>query len=183
MWTIATILGVWVFVCGAACAGGDEGAKPADSPAAWVHGLAGEWTVVNEVSLAPDQPKMKVEFRESSRMVGRTWLLAEAKGDMQGMAFESVLTLGYDGAQKQYVCTYIDSMQGRMWTFAGQFDDAGKRLVLECDGPAFDNPAGTTKYRLIVEHPEPNRKMTRSQAVMPNGDWFEFETTTYTRME
>lgn len=180
VWTI----GLLAITCAVAFAHAEEPAKkPADDPSAFVQGLAGDWTVVNEVSLAPDQPKMKVEFRESSRLVGRTWLLAEAKGDMMGTPFESVLTLGYDRAQKQYVCTYIDSMQGRMWTFAGRFDDTGKSLILECDGPAFDDPAKTTKYRLIVEHPEPNRKTTRSQAVMPNGDWFEFETTTYTRVD
>lgn len=162
---------------------GEPANKGADDSSAFVRGLAGEWTVVNEVSLAPDQEKMKVEFRESSRIMGRNWLIANAGGEIMGMKFESMLTLGYDNAQKQYVCTYIDSMQGRMWTFAGQFDDTGKSLILECDGPAFDDPAKTTKYRLIVEHPEPNRKMTRSQAVMPNGDWFEFETTTYTRVE
>lgn len=184
MQPIVWMIGLLAMTCALAFAHtGEPAQKPADDASAFVQGLAGEWTVVNEVSLAPDQPRMKVEFRESSRMMGRNWLIANASGEMMGSKFESMLTLGYDGAQKQYVSTYIDSMQGRMWTFTGQFDDTGKSLILECDGPSFDDPTKTTKYRLIVEHPEPNRKMTRSQAVMPNGDWFEFETTTYTRVE
>ncbi len=180
--TLASALAL-ALACAAPLARAADPANPPASPNDFIAPLAGEWTVVNEVSLAPDQPKMKVEFRESSRTLGDNWLIANAKGDLMGTPFESLLTLGHDSAQSQFVCTYIDSMQRRMWTFTGQFDDAGKRLILECDGPAFDDPAKTTKYRLIVEHPEPNQKITRSQAILPNGEWFEFETTTYTRAD
>lgn len=152
------------------------------SPNDFVAQLAGEWNVVNEVSLGPDQEKMRVESRESARLLGPTWLVASSNGEVAGMAFESLLTLGYDTAQKQFVCNWIDSMQSRIWTFTGQLDDNTNTLTLETQGPDFADPDKTTSYRLIIECSDPNQKMMRSRALMPDGNWFEFETLTCTRV-
>ena len=69
----------------------------------WLEQLAGEWNAVMECSMGPDQPPMKAEATQSSKMIGGRWLAATGQGDMMGTPMTSVLTLGFDPAKKKYV--------------------------------------------------------------------------------
>jgi len=56
-------------------------------------------------------------------------------GDMMGMPFEGMSTMGYDNLKKEYVSTWIDNMGSGIMMMTGQYDDASKKLSM----------SGTTK--------------------------------------
>jgi len=50
---------------------------PATPHHQWLKRLVGEWSVVSQASMGPGQPPMKSRGRETVRMVGDLWLVAE----------------------------------------------------------------------------------------------------------
>ena len=69
----------------------------------WLQQFVGEWESESEVFMEPGKPPMKFKGTESSRMIGAFWVVAEGKGDMMGMPFTSLLTLGYDPEKNKYI--------------------------------------------------------------------------------
>jgi hypothetical protein len=150
-------------------------------PDAFVHGLAGEWSVVTHTVVGPGQEPIRSESRESARMVGN-WLVAESVGDAGGRPFTAILTLGWNPHRERFVATWIDGVQRHLWHYTGALDESGVTLILETEGPFMGDPSRTARYRVIIEALAPDRKVMRSEIFGPNGEWFEFSRAEYQRV-
>lgn len=147
----------------------------------WLEQLAGEWNAVMECSMGPDQPPMKAEAIQSSKMIGGRWLAATGQGEMMGTPMTSVLTLGFDPAKKKYVGTFISSCGNQLWTYEGQLSDDGKKLVLDTEGPNMMNPGTTSKYQETIEVKDKDHYVFTSSIEGPDGKMVQFMTADYTR--
>ncbi|TAH35599.1 MAG: DUF1579 domain-containing protein [Planctomycetota bacterium] len=147
----------------------------------WLAQLVGEWTATSEATMAPGTEPMRMESTESVRSIGGLWILAEGSATFFGAPFTSIMTLGYDPQKKAFVGSWIDSMQTHLWTYTGKLDDAGKVLTLEAEGPAFDDPTRTAKYRDAIELKSPDHKVLTSSVQMEDGTWTTFLKADYRR--
>jgi hypothetical protein len=148
---------------------------------AWLQQLVGEWTATAEATMAPGAEPMKMESTESVRSIGGLWIVAEGKGDLAGTPVTTLLTLGYDPDKKTFVGTWIDSMQTHLWTYTGTLDDAKKVLTLEAEGPSFDDPTKTAKYRDVITLESPDVKKLASSMLGADGKWTTFLKAEYRR--
>lgn len=146
----------------------------------WLRQLVGEWDTVSEMTMGPDQPPLKGEGREQSRMIGGFWATFEHNGEAMGTPFTGILTLGYDPQQKRYVGTWIDSMSNHMWQYVGSVSADGKRLTLETEGPCPSSPDGKGKFRETIEIVDADHKTFTSQLEL-NGEWVTILRMTCTR--
>ena len=147
----------------------------------WLKQLAGEWETEVECTMKPGEPPIKGKGSESSRMLGGFWLVAEGKGEMMGMSFASVFTLGYDAEKKKYVGTWIDSMTSYMWKYEGSLDDAKKVLTLDTEGPSWKAPGKMAKYKDVIEIKDKDHQTLTSSIRGDDGKWTSFMSMHYRR--
>lgn len=144
----------------------------------WLKQLAGEWTTEGECVGGPGQPPVKTKGSESARSVGGFWIHSEQKGEIMGMPFTGLLTLGYDEKKKKYVGTWVDSFNAHLWTYEGTVE--GNTLTLFSEGPRMDDPTKLGKYREVLEVKSPDHKVFTS-AIEHEGKWTVFITVQYQR--
>jgi hypothetical protein len=145
--------------------------------------FAGKWKVRSEVLMPGEQEPMVVEGIETARMMGGFWLLNEGESEMMGEKMESQLLVGYDPKAKHYVGTFVCSAGDYMWEYIGKFDDSGKKLVLDTEGPLMMDPTQTTKYRETLELVDADHKTFTSEMQDPDGKWVKIVTMTYERVK
>jgi hypothetical protein len=146
----------------------------------WLKQLAGEWESESEIT-TPGQPPIKSKGKESARMIGGFWLVAENTGDFMGTPFTGILTLGYDAQKKYYVGTWIDSVQGYLWTYHGEVDAAGKKLTLHTEGPSHTAPGKLANFREVIEIKSDDEKVFTSEMQTEDGAWTKLVTANYRR--
>lgn len=156
-----------------------EMAKPAKEHA-WLERLAGEWKTESTIK-PPGQAEMKIRGEETARMVGKFWLLAENRGDMMGMPFTGIMTLGYDPKSKKYVGTWIDSFSDYLWNYSGSV--AGNKLTLETKGPCPMKGGEMTNFRETLEVQDDDHKVFTSSIQEEDGSWTPMLTIEYTRKQ
>lgn len=147
----------------------------------WLTQLEGEW--ISEVQMAgpAGQPGTESKGTETVRSVGGFWIVAENQGDMMGMPYTGILTLGYDANKEKYVGTWIDSFASHMWKYEGAVDEDGKVLTLTTQGPNPMNPETTTRFKETIELKSDDHKLFTSSFQGPNGEWHEMITINYRR--
>lgn len=151
-------------------------------PDAFLEKLAGEWSVETEAVPGPGQDPIRAESREVARLLGGQWLVAESSGTTPGGdPVTSILTLGWNPAEEEFVGTWISSMQTHLWRYTGTLDDSGNVLTLETVGPILGDPTRTTQYREVIEIEGVDRRVTRTLILGPDGEWFEFARAEYRR--
>jgi hypothetical protein len=143
---------------------------------AWLQKLVGEWTCESTADMGPEQGKVTTKGVESVRSLGGFWVLAEGQMEMPCGAGEGtmVMTLGYDGERRQYVGTWVGSMMGHMWHYAGGLDADERVLTLNAEGPDMMNPGQTAQYQDIVEFVNDDHRLLRSRVRGGDGNWIEF---------
>lgn len=94
--------------------------------------MAGRWNVASKMWMDPAAPPMESKGTAEMRMImdGR-FLQEDFKGDMMGVPFTGMNILGYDGFQKQYVSTWIDSMTTETVVSRGTCSEDGKVMTME----------------------------------------------------
>jgi hypothetical protein len=137
----------------------------------WLQQFVGEWESESEVFMEPGKPPMKFKGTESSRMIGAFWVVAEGKGDMMGMPFTSLLTLGYDPEKNKYIGSWIDSMDIYLWRYEGTVDPTGKILTLETEGPCPMAPGGLSKFKEVTEFKSKDHRVFTSLRQGEDGKW------------
>lgn len=148
----------------------------------WLDSLVGEWDYESEASMGPDQPPSKFAGTETVRSLGGAWVLCEGKGDMpEGGSWTTIMTLGYDPAQKKFVGTFIGSMMTHLWIYEGQLDAAGKILTLDTEGPSFSEEGKMARYQDIIEIKSSDHRLLSSQWLGDDGKWNGFMTANYRR--
>ena len=148
----------------------------------WLKRLVGEWTYVNESSGLPNQPPMKFTGRESVRMLGDLWVLAEMTGTMpDGGAMTALMTLGYDPERQAYIGSWIGSPMAHMFVYEGQLSADGLTLPLNTIGPSFTDMSVMANYQDIIAFTKDGKRTLRSQYKNPDGSWTQFMQATFTR--
>jgi hypothetical protein len=143
-------------------------------PPTFLEALAGEWVVQHEAILGPGQEPFRFASRESARLIGSHWLVAEAARDVGGRTLTSIFALGYDAPRERFVATYIDEMQTHLWTYEGRLDESGRVLTLETEGPFMGDPERMVPFRHVIELLDGAGHASRSSILGPDGEWFEF---------
>ena len=157
-------------------------AKPTDQHK-WLHQLVGDWDVTIEAMGEAGGEGQKMESSESVRKLGELWVIGEGKATFGGTEFRSMITLGFDPAEKAFVGSWIDTVQTHMWTYRGKLDEQKKVLTLEAKGPSFTNPGTMADYRDVIEMKSPDHRTLTSSVRGEDGEWVTFMRADYRRKE
>ena len=145
----------------------------------WLDQLVGEWKFEHDCKM-PDGSRATAQGVMTCRSLGGLWLICESTGDSPDGAWSSIMTLGFDPAQNQYVGTFVASMMANIWPYHGVPDATGKMLPLNSEGPRFDGK-GIGKYRDTIEIIDSNTWLFRSELESDDGNWLQFMIATNTR--
>jgi hypothetical protein len=147
----------------------------------WLKQFVGEWDSEVEITMEPGKPPQKGKGSERSRMLGGFWLVAEGKGEMEGMpAMTSRLTLGYDPEKGKYVGTWVDSMNSYLWVYEGTVDATGKILTLETEGPCPMKP-GLVRFKEVIEFKSADHRVFTSSMQEDDRKWVQMVSAQYRR--
>lgn len=101
----------------------------------------GQWKASTKMWMDPKEPPMMMDARATNEMIlGGRYLVSHYHGEMMGMPFEGVSTLGYDNATKKYVSSWVDNMGTGMMYMEGKWRDDIKGL--EFKGMGVDPSTG-----------------------------------------
>jgi hypothetical protein len=151
-------------------------ATPETGAHEWLQKLVGEWESDSEVMADPSQPAMKFKGTETGRAVGASWVVLEIKSDSPIGPVTGVLTVGYDGENKKFVGTWIDSATSYLWTYDGSLDAEGKVLTLNTEGPSPIEPGKRCKFREQIEFKSKDHRIFTSSMQGDKGEWTTFVT-------
>lgn len=146
----------------------------------WLEKLIGDWTFEHECTM-PDGTINSAPGRMTCRSLGGMWLICESTGDSNGSHWSSVMTIGFDPTQNQYVGTFIGSMMSNIWPYHGVLDPTGTRLPLESLGPKFSG-TGTCSYRDTIEIIDNDTWLFTSEFQDDDGNWAHFMSGKHTRV-
>ena len=149
----------------------------------WLAKLAGEWSFETVTSMGPDQPSKGFEGTESVRMLGGLWMLGEGRGTFaSGEVMTSLMTLGYDPAQKRFVGSYVASFMTHLWFYdSGSLDESGSTLMLTAEGPSMADDGKMSRYRDVIRIEGPDYRTMTAGVLGENGTWDDFMVTHYRR--
>ncbi|TWT93733.1 DUF1579 domain-containing protein [Stieleria varia] len=145
----------------------------------WLDRLVGQWKFEHECEM-PDGSKTSAQGLMNCRSLGGLWLICESSGDSPDGQWSSIMTLGFDPTQNQYVGTFIGSMMANIWPYHGVLDPAGNRLPLYSEGPKFDG-SGLGKYRDTIETIDADTWLFISEIQTDSGEWKRFMLGSHTR--
>jgi len=140
----------------------------------WLQQFLGEWESESEVIDKEGQPSMQCKGTMKYRAIGGLWVVADVKSEIGGFSVTAIQTIGYDSKEKKYIGTWVDSVMNHLWKYEGSVDKSGKILTLEAEGPDFDNPGKTARYRDVYEFKSKDLIELSSQAQGPDGKWVNF---------
>jgi hypothetical protein len=146
----------------------------------WLDQLLGQWKFEHNCQM-PNGSKSTTHGAMNCRSLGGLWLISESSGDSPGGgAWASIMTLGFDPAENQYVGTFVGSMMANIWPYHGVLDETGKRLPLHSKGPKFDG-SGSGEYRDTIEIVDANNWLFISEFQDDDGSWLQFMRGRHTR--
>jgi hypothetical protein len=150
-----------------------------EEPAAehtWLLQLVGTWEVTSEADMGPDAPPMVMTSTERVRAVGSLWIQNELTSEFGGVTVTGLQTVGFDPETGRFVGTWIDSTKPILWRYDGELDAAGTTLALHAEGPDFEDPTRTRRYRDSVTVLGPGHRRMASSMQADDGTWVEFMT-------
>lgn len=149
----------------------------------WLKKLLGEWRSECEMSLEPGKDPELFVGTDTVHTVGEIWIQAVSKGPMPGGGeAQTIMTLGYDPDERQFVGTFIGSMMTYLWVYnSGELDTSERVLTLHCEGPAFDNPGQKTRFKDVIEFINDNERTLTGNMLDKDGQWQQLMVVKYTR--
>jgi hypothetical protein len=150
----------------------------------WLKQLLGEWRTEMAEMEGVAQPAGTHAGVETVRPLGDVWIVAEGRNQMpDGTPAQTLMTLGYDPAQRCFVGTWHGSMMNHLWYYRrGTLDDSQRVLTLEADGPRFDGQPGQAQYRDVIEIVDADTRLLHGNVQMPDGRWSRFMSARYRRV-
>ncbi|QDT10380.1 DUF1579 domain-containing protein [Planctomycetes bacterium K23_9] len=97
----------------------------------------GVWDVTIKTWAGPGQPTIS-KGKETNRMLGGFWLLADFQGSMMGADFQGHGMYSYDAAKNRYVGTWVDSMSASKMEIVGTYNADKKTMTYEGMAPGMD---------------------------------------------
>ncbi len=146
----------------------------------WLEQLVGDWSLEHSCQM-PDGGRSTTTGKMICRSLGGMWLICESSGESPGGgSWSSIMTLGFDPAQNQYVGTFIGSMMAYIWPYHGVLDSSGKRLPLLSQGPKFDG-SGIGQFRDTIEIIDAHTWLFMSELESEDGSFMQFMSGKHTR--
>jgi hypothetical protein len=96
----------------------------------FLHKDVGTWDAV--MKIFPQEGAAPVESKGSEKnelLPGGMWLISQFKGEVFGVPFTGVGTIGYDPIEKKYVGTWVDSISPHLTVMKGEYDAAKKTMT------------------------------------------------------
>ena len=107
-------------------------------------GWNGTWDGEITTWHAPGTPPQVTKGKAINKMIlGGRYQESVHTGDMMGMPFEGISTMGYDNAKKKFISTWVDNVGTGIMTMEGTWDAGTKTLT--SSGKCVDPSAGTGK--------------------------------------
>lgn len=101
----------------------------------------GEWTATMKMYMDPSQPPMETKTKIKEEMIlGGRYLVGKYSGNMMGMPFEGISTMGYDNGINKFYSSWIDNMGTGMTLMEGYWKVPNK--VIELYGVSQDPMEG-----------------------------------------
>jgi hypothetical protein len=149
----------------------------------WLRQLLGDWRYETDSATEPGKPAERHQGTERVRAFGPLWVLCEGQGDMPGGgSAQTLMTLGFDSGGSRFVGTWIGSMMTHLWRYDGTLDAARKVLTLTAEGPDFQQPGKTRRYRDVIEMLAPDHRTLSSFVHSDEGTWRQFMIAHYWRV-
>lgn len=150
----------------------------------WLRKLIGTWKSEHVIPAEPGQEPQTMTWTETFRSLEGVWFVGEASGTMpDGSSASSILTIGFDPARKRFVGSWIGSMMANLWIYDGELDASERILTLNSEGPAFDNPGHTTKFKDIIEFKSDDERIFTGVILDKDGNWSEMMSAPYLRVK
>ncbi len=150
----------------------------------WLMQLVGDWELVSECVMGPDQPPSISRGKQTTRALGSMWTLGEMETpgpDDQPMY--SLITLGYDPVRGKFVGSFIASCMTHHWLYEGTLDANQRVLTLNAEGPSFANEGSMAKYQDIIEIVDHDNYLFSSRYQDKDGNWVNFMHGKHTRIK
>lgn len=148
----------------------------------WLEQLLGDWEV--RTSEPGNEGGASGPWTEHVRSLQGLWIVCEGQGTMPGGSFgQTLMTLGYNPETKRYLGTWVGSMMTHMWVYDGELDPGGKSLSLYCEGPDFESPGKTARYRDVITLIDQSRRLLTAQVQTSDGSWKDMMAAEYTRRD
>jgi hypothetical protein len=100
----------------------------------------GTWDAV--MKIFPQEGAEPVESKGTEKndlLPGGMWLVSQFKGEVFGMSFNGMGTMGYDPVEKKYVGTWVDSISPHLTVLKGEYDAAKKTMTSIAEGRDFQS--------------------------------------------
>lgn len=104
--------------------------------------MVGEWDAT--MKFGGMESKAKASYKLD---FGGFYLVEDFEGDFGGMKFQGRGQMGYCPIKKKYFTIWIDSMSASPVMMAGNYDESGKTLTEEGEGPGQDGKMA--KYKSV----------------------------------
>lgn len=114
--------------------------------ASWDGSWQGDVSMWQTADAAPQKSKSTTV---NKMIMGGRYQQSMHTGNMMGMPFEGMSTMGYDNAKKTFTSTWIDNMGTGTMILEGPWDEASKTLTLT--GKVIDPSAGNAKEMTVRE--------------------------------
>lgn len=140
----------------------------------------GTWEAEMTVWMPGQDEPVKMTGTETNTMLG-SFLVSVFKADFFGQEFEGRGQFGYDAQKKEYIGTWIDSMEPNMSFMRGQWDAEKKAMTFLTKG--FNSQMGReTEGKNVVVYKENERLMTMFMK-SEDGDWTKSMEIKYTKKD
>lgn len=150
-----------------------------------VHKMMAKWdgTWNGEVTMwmYPGAPEQKSTSTAVNKMVmNGLYQQSTHSGDMMGMPFNGMSTVGYDNHRKEFISTWIDNMGSGIMVLKGPWDEATKTITLK--GRMVDpGTKGDMDVRETFKITDDNNQEMAMYVIMPDGKEFNTMNIKYTR--
>jgi hypothetical protein len=103
-----------------------------------LHKDVGTWDAVMKIYPQEGAQPMESKGTEKNELLpGGMWLVSQFKGEVFGMPFTGMGTIGYDPIEKKYVGTWVDSISPHLTVIKGEYDAAKKTMTSIAEGRDF----------------------------------------------
>lgn len=147
---------------------------------AWLKKFEGDWKTESK-SAGQEKPMATGTF--SARPFGKFWMVCEQKANMGGMDFQSIQRIGFNEKTKRYIGTWFDSAADHVWQYDGELNKEGTALILNAQGPDWEDPSKTRDYRDTYKFQSPDKIVLTSEMKIDEDSWKTFMTATITKGE
>jgi Protein of unknown function (DUF1579) len=104
-----------------------------------LHKDVGTWDATMKIWPQAGAEPIESKGTETNELLqGGMWLVSRFKGEIFGMPFSGMGTVGYDPIDKKYVGTWVDSISPHLTIMKGEYDAATKTMNTIAEGRDFE---------------------------------------------